>query len=92
MPTYLCLAREDKDGGVSAVVSHRTGVTTNDKPIVRSGSGDIVTDALLAAIGLKAGAFASASDELAACVAVLRERPFCVTVDRRRVLHFQDSV
>lgn len=90
MATYLCLARED-NGGVSAVVSHRTGVTTQDKPIVRAASGDFVTDALLSAIGLKAGSFASSDDELAACIAVLRERPFRVTVDRRRVLHFEDA-
>lgn len=88
MATHLCQLREE-NGTVNAVV-RTLDASSNDNFTIRSGSAELVTDALLSALGLKSGSFASENDELAACIAVLRERPFRITVTRRRVLHVED--
>lgn len=89
MATHLCHLRED-NGIVSARV-HPLGHATQDSFSVRTGSAELVTDALLAALGLSSGSFASADHELVACVAALRERPFRITLTRRRVMHVEDT-
>lgn len=88
MATHLCQLREE-NGVVNARV-RPLDHTMHDRFSIRTGSADLVTDALVAALGLSSGSFASAEDELAACVAALRERPFRITLTRRRVIHVED--
>ena len=90
MATHLCHLREE-NGAVNAVV-RPLDATSQETFTIRSGTADIVTDALLAALGLSSGSFASANDELSACVAALRERPFKITVTPRRVMHVEDRL
>jgi len=90
MPTHLCHLREE-NGTVSEIV-RPLDTSSKDTLTIQSGSADLVTDALLAALGMKCGSFASSDDELAACIAALNERPLRITVTRRRVIHVEGYI
>lgn len=88
MATHVCHLREEN--GVFSARVRPLDRSAHDSFSVRTGSAELVTDALLAALGLSSGSFASADHELVACVAALRERPFRITLTRRRVMHVEE--